>query len=692
MYFYKKILILFFVFSLLAINHANSQTESTIQNDSMKHFVLKEFVVTGQYKEQSIDKSTMNIKVISKIDIQKMGAQQLNDVLEKELNIQISQDNILGSGMSMQGISGQNVKILIDGIPITGRLNGNIDLSQINIQQIQRIEVIEGPMSVSYGTDALAGTINIITQKKLNKNYAVNIGSYYESIGRYNLNLATHFKLKNVTFKLTGMRIFFDGWNEDDHNFKIEKKNYADSSRFKSWKPKLQYGASADIFYDLKNTTFGLHSDYFNEEILNRGYPRAPYNESAFDDNYYTYRTNHNLNFNSSIIPKHQLSGFVDYSYFKRIKNTYIKDLTTLDQVLTENIGDQDTTFFKNIMSRASIKSSNKELINYEIGYDAVYETTYGNRIGNNKKQQFDIALFGSAELKPLSNLIIRPGLRVIHNTIYKAPVIPSIHLKYELYKNEDETTSLNFRFSYGRGFRAPSLKEMYFYFVDINHDIEGNPNLKAERSHSVNSNLILKKDYNQLSLNLDAGIFYNYINDMITLSRLNTSAYSYFNLQHYITKGLQLTSNISSKELNITLGGGIIGRYNLLADSMKNITRFSYSPEVKSTISYLLEKPKTTISFYYRYVGKLPIFIMDENNQPIIGANDDYHLLDASTSKPFFSKKILLTIGCKNMFNIKNIDGVMLGGAHSSAGNSIPLATGRSYFINMQFNFNSTL
>ncbi|HMN33579.1 MAG TPA: TonB-dependent receptor plug domain-containing protein [Chitinophagaceae bacterium] len=169
-----------FLFNVIRLN---AQNVTPIQDDSVRHYSLKEFVITGQYKEQSIEKSTMNIKVVSKDAIQKMGAQQLSDVLEKEMKVNISQDNILGSSMSLQGISGQNVKILIDGIPLTGRLNGNIDLSQINLNQVQRIEIIEGPMSVSYGTDALAGTINIITQKRKNKNYTFNVGSYYESIG-----------------------------------------------------------------------------------------------------------------------------------------------------------------------------------------------------------------------------------------------------------------------------------------------------------------------------------------------------------------------------------------------------------------------------------------------------------------------------------------------------------------------------
>ena len=71
--------------------------------------------------------------------------------------------------MSMQGISGENVKILIDGVPVLGRLDGNIDLSKINLNDVDQIKVIEGPQSVSYGTNGMAGTINIIIKKDQKK-------------------------------------------------------------------------------------------------------------------------------------------------------------------------------------------------------------------------------------------------------------------------------------------------------------------------------------------------------------------------------------------------------------------------------------------------------------------------------------------------------------------------------------------
>jgi outer membrane receptor for ferrienterochelin and colicins len=146
-------------------------------------YELGEVVVTAQYRPTNVENSVFKMRVITAQKIQAMGAQNLRDVLANELNIRISQDNILGSGINMQGISGQNVKILVDGVPVVGRLNGNIDVSQLVMDNVERIEVIEGPLSVVYGTDALAGTINIITKKSQLRKFSFNAGSYNESNG-----------------------------------------------------------------------------------------------------------------------------------------------------------------------------------------------------------------------------------------------------------------------------------------------------------------------------------------------------------------------------------------------------------------------------------------------------------------------------------------------------------------------------
>lgn len=159
---------------------------------------LESIVVTGQMKNSTVDLSVQKIKVIDRAKIDKMGAVSLRDVLTNELNFRITQDAVLGSRISVQGLSGSQVKILMDGVPIIGRLDGNIDLNQINLNNIERIEIIEGPMSVIYGTDASAGVINLITKKSSKNLYDLNANIYHDSKGNYNYDLGGTTKIKII--------------------------------------------------------------------------------------------------------------------------------------------------------------------------------------------------------------------------------------------------------------------------------------------------------------------------------------------------------------------------------------------------------------------------------------------------------------------------------------------------------------
>ena len=192
---------------------------------------INEVVVTGQINELSIKKSVHKIRVIDSKIINSGLYQNLANVIEKELNIKLSEDNLLGSSLSIQGISGQNVKILIDNVPVIGRLNGNIDISQISLNNIEKIEIVEGPLSTVYGTDALAGTINLITKK--NSDEKKISSTFYESVGRYNIDvLIAQNKKHNMSYNFG--RKYFNGWSENQDFIYIPKPQPADTNRYKS--------------------------------------------------------------------------------------------------------------------------------------------------------------------------------------------------------------------------------------------------------------------------------------------------------------------------------------------------------------------------------------------------------------------------------------------------------------------------
>lgn len=446
--------------------------KDTLSNQSVIRLGLQpdnlfdEVVVTAQYNAVSANKAVQKITVISQDQIIRSGSNNLSDILNYQAGIRLTQDNVLGSSMNLEGISGENVKILIDGVPVIGRLNGNVDVSQINLNNVERIEIVEGPLSVNYGTNALAGTINIITKKAPKKSIDVNVNPYYESIGNYNFTVAAGVKMKSNSLQVNAGRNYFDGWSADDPFFQFPKSRLADTNRFKTWKPKEQY--FGDIRYNTSVSGWNIspYLRYFDELIINRGYPIQPYYETAFDDYYHTNRTDVGTTIKKKF-KKSNLNTIIAYNNFIRVKNTYFKDLTNLEQTLSETPGAQDTSRFTLTNVRVNYQFYPLSKLDVELGADVNYESAYGVRILNLEQFIGDYAAFVTGQWRPAKKLIIKPGLRYAYNSVYDAPVIPSVNLKWQ-------SGAWALRGSIARGFRAPSLKELYFDFVDINHNIHG--------------------------------------------------------------------------------------------------------------------------------------------------------------------------------------------------------------------------
>lgn len=641
-----------------------------------------EVIITAQHKAQKAENSVHQIRVIDQEQVKGMAAQNLKDALTNSMNIRLGEDNILGSRMQLQGIGGQNVKILVDGVPMTGRLDGNIDISQIPMENVERIEIVEGPLSVQYGTDALAGTINIITKKSNKHNWSLQSTNYYESNGRYNNTGQFRWGKKKHQFVLYGGRYFFDGWNPEHANFFYDRTPIADSSRVMTWNPKEQFFGNLNYRFQSKKFTLNYSTSNFTEEVINRGTPRPPYQQTAFDDYYYTTRLNQRLRLNYDASEHSKLNVTLAYNGFFRRKNTYLRDLTTIEDVLSANSSDQDTSNFHTFLSRGTwnyAKDSSK--ISFSVGYDFSHDVAQGKRIAEGQQSITDLAVFGSMEYAPVERITLRPGLRWSYNTDYPAPVIPSFNLKYRIV--QAKKTQLNFRGSYARGFRSPSIKELHFFFVDVNHNIQGNENLTAETSHNTNASLTLRRRLKKAQLKASLRGFYNDISNMITLAQQDQTAFSYFNLERYKTAGLQLQSGLNKEHLNIQIGLGYVGRYNQFSAFSSSEDEFLYSPEAQLSVQSELFESGINVNLFYKYTGELPNVIQNENGEIEQRVMEDYHMLDFTISRGFYDDAIQCSAGVKNALDVRSVMGAgVSGGTHSSGNGMVQVGTGRTYFM----------
>lgn len=664
----------------LKLKHIGYQTKFTSVSRTENNVVmyldnleLKTFVVTGQYSESSTDNSVHKVKVIDSRRIEAQGAVNLQELMEQEMNIRVSQDNVLGSSMSVQGLSGENVKILIDGVPVVGRMNGNVDLSQINLNNIERVEIVEGPLSVNYGTNALAGTINLIT-KKNKKKFGARAEGYYETIGQYNFNASVDLAHKTHAFTFSGGRNFFDGYSE------------VDTSRVMQWRPKEQLFGSFKYSNSHKKLTYQLTSDVFEELLISRGEPRKPYGETAFDDYFTTNRMSNALNVNYKISKGSEINVLAGYNYYKRIKNKYIKDLVTINYTLLDDPASNDTSVFDLIFSRGTYSfSKDSAKVNFQVGYDINVESNIGKRIANGRRQIGDYAVFGSLEYRPNGKTVIRPGLRYSYNTAYKTPIIPSLNIKYQWTKH------LSTRASWGRGFRAPSLKELHFLFVDLNHNILGNENLQAESSDNLMLQFTYRRGIKRGVYNFGLSGFYNAVNNQISLVLQNAEEqlYSYVNIGKFYSQGINFNSGFKYKTYRTDFGFSWIGRYNIESANNPSVDKFSYTPEVMASFGYEVEQWQTTFNLFYKYTGRVLGYSESEFGNVSQFEVQDYSMMDVSVIKYFFKKKMNLTIGAKNLFDVGNINSTQLvGGIHSGGGNNVPVAWGRTYFTKLVFNF----
>jgi outer membrane receptor for ferrienterochelin and colicins len=643
------------------------------QNDTSRNEnKLSEVIVTGQYGQNSLTRSVYKVKVMDEKRIMLQGAVNLKDVIANELNVRIANDPALGSSMSVQGLSGQNVKIMVDGVPVAGREGGSIDLSQLNLANVERIEFIEGPMSVNFGTDALGGVVNIISKKQKQAGATTTIRTYAETIGQYNFGVSNQLAKGKWAADLNLNRNFFEGYNTQPN------------TRFKLWKPRTQYFGDASVTRAIEKGSIRMQSSLFQEKVTNRDSGVIePWYAYAKDQYYYTLRNTNGFFVTKQLNRNYTADVVVSYTYYKRIRNSYRKDLLTLAEQLIPQADMHDTASTHYWMSRGTLaRNSDDAKLNWQTGYEINHETFIGSRIRQGEQTIADYNLFATAEWRALPKLVIRPGLRAIYNTQFNAPLIPSINLKW------DVNTFLVLRASYGKGFRAPSLKELHLDFVDPSHNVQGNPDLRAEVQDNYQLNATMEWSKFERVFRVEPSLFYNHVNNKIDLALLNTSTLEarYFNISEFQSAGFNLNTEYRAPRYKFILGYAYTGINNsMLNDPGAN--RYFFNNEARFNINYTFLKPAFTMAVFYRYNSRMQLMQYDLTRGTVNkGFIDAYHMLDITLNKSFFNNRLTATSGVKNVLNVVNVNANMAAGVHAAQSNAAMIGMGRTLFVQLNY------
>lgn len=639
---------------------------------------LNTFVVTGQYRPEDPRKAVHKVQVIEQETIERMAARNVSEVLANVMNVRLDQDNILGSSISFMGLSGQNVKILIDGVPVIGRLDGNLDLSQMVAAGIERIELVEGPMSVTYGTDALAGTINIITRSSGKRHDLLKVKSYTEHIGRLDLNGRFEHARGNKTWSVDLARNFFAGWNPDQRGLPNLSPQVADSNRFQQWKPRVLVQGRFNYATQLKDWKLNYKGEVMNDLLLNRGLPRAPQYTSAFDETFRTQRLDNVLSAETSNELR-RWSVLAAHNRYFRKRNTYFRDLTDLSESIVQGESSNDTTTFYLTNVRATYANTNdSSWFNWEVGLDLNANLGSGQRIEDGNVQRIDdLAAYASGEFELSDGLKLRPGLRYAYNSVYDVPLTPSVNLRWR------PSDRLTYRLSYAKGFRSPALKELYLTFVDVNHNLHGNLDLNPETSNSFNLNIAYSPKSAE-SLSAQLALAYNDVSDMIDLVQVGGPVeFSYHNVGRVRTFASNLSLGLKRAKSQYTFSGGAIGREDNFETGLKS--EFFLTPQAAASIAHQLKNDYSLFA-QYRFQGTQRSYYQEAGDELGLIQLGEYHLLQLSASKKLCNESLLVSIGVKDLLDTRNINVTQGASMHGLNNGQSALTTGRTVFLTLSW------
>lgn len=673
---------------------------------------LEEVVVTGQFEPQSINKSVFNVKVITSQDIQNLAANNLGDVLNQYLNITVRPSGSDGrSTVSLFGLDAQYFKILVDNVPLVNEagLGNNIDLSQINLNDIEQIEIIEGSMGVTHGGNAVSGILNIITKKNSTHKWSIFATAQEETVnnefalfdkGRHIQSLKVSHKLSENWFvSLGGNRNDFQGYlGEKEGPNHVEN----DGLRGYNWLPKEQINSNALISYSKDDFRIFYKFEYLDEKVeffnsvVQSGFNTQLGSYRYSDDKrYFTDRYYHHLNGVGKLFSK--LHYNVSVSHQKQARN--VEDFRTLivskNELNNVKVKDQSMEVLYSTGTLSNFFTNDK--VDLQIGYELVNNQGFSlvqeenNNVSPVRKRLENYDFFVSSEIKATDRFSVRPGLRFSSQSRFENQYASSLGLRYLFDKG------IEVRGSLGKSFRTPTFDELYSKQIFDGHHFTGNENLKPETSTSyeVSFKKISYLDSNFRLSNMLTASFLD-VDDRIDMAfvRFNEGSgipeYEYINISKYKMWNASTNHQLKGENLVLNFGASIVGISQVIKNQIfTSDDKYLYSFNLNASASYTVPKWATTFSAYYKYNGKTQQFV-ESTSQYVISDIEASNWLDASIRKSFFKNKFDLTIGARNILDVTNVNQSRTNeGAGHAVTSSVMLAYGRSYFAKLTYNLN---
>ena len=467
---------------------------------------LNEVVVTGTKSEKTLKNVPVLTQVISARKLLELGITNVTDALATMVpGLNVSHNGTLVT-VTLQGMDAKYVLFLIDGERIAGEVDGDINYSMLNLQDIDHIEIIKGASSSLYGSNAIGGVINIIT-KKINEPFDA---KFYSRYSKYNeLYSGGSIALKKG---IIGSRTSINFSRTDGYDVTPETPHDWTQNPYNSYQisQKFEITPSSKLSF----------TPYFTYYQFERG------NVSA--------RPVHDLYVDLSGGLKGQYyfgKSSIDFSYYRDRYNTY----TILEQLNNK----RDTAsfdFIQTFRTQGNFHISDRNSLTAGVEYNT--ERLFSTRVEGGLKNASEAVFYLQEDIRFGKRWELIAGIRTGSHSNYGFNAAPKISAMFK-------QGFLNFRASAGTGFRSPALKELYFSFDHFGEFlVEGNPQLKPESSKYISGSIEFSKPWNNSSVS----IYRNLLSDMITeriiiIPDAVETTYQYENVASASVNGIDLLS-----------------------------------------------------------------------------------------------------------------------------------------------------
>jgi outer membrane receptor for ferrienterochelin and colicins len=654
--------------------------------DSLSWKLIDPVVISATRSQRQASGLPLPLTVISNESIQKGGFSRLNEVLAEQTGLVLVPTFGGAEGLQMQGLDGAYTLVMIDGQTLLGRSSGQLDLGRLAVGNIERIEIIKGASSCLYGSEALAGVVNIIT--KTPKNKALQ-GQINYKIGRF----ATHDANAQVAFAdgRWAWQLFANTFATQGYQLKPESALPTVMPYLNhSFQPKVTYTFSDDLKWQLSPYFFQQYQDHAAVIAGQRHRGQASINE---------------MNLQSQIKQNISPNWALDYQFYL---SSYGHQ-----QMLNKPNGERlEDNFYQQYLYRPEVKALWKVNLagdELSLGLGLSHETL--NRSFFDEKQQLNGQyFFAQYDFKAIKKLNVLAGFRYDRQAQFDHQFSPKIAIAYEFLKHLKLKTSL------GYGYKAPDFRQLYFDFTNasvgytvlgryvaqekllqmqernqiaqLNKNIDFSEKLKPESSINANFGLQYRRETWQIEANAFYNNIYNLIETQAVAKKTNgQNVFSYLNLNKIYTYGLELNGQYQAHpKLKLSFGYQYLEAKN--EQHLAEIAQGKVFAKNENNETFRLKKahyvglynrskhqinlkidaqlPYLDTWLNLRAIYRSRFGMADSNGNALLDVYDEfvpaYTLLHLSLTQDF-AQAYQLQVGCQNLLNVQPIDTLNLPG-----------------------------